>query len=406
MRGLWATWLRCVAVISAAVLFLPATAGGPSDLEVLTSGNTGFALDLYARLRSQKGNLVFSPYSMSSALAMTYAGARGTTEAEMAKALRFGMGQTRTHAAFAQVSRSLDEAGRSAGVELAVANSLWPDVRTRLLPAYTALMRQRYGVTITPLDYAHRTEKARQTINGWVEGKTRRKIKDLLNRGAVNALTTLVLVNAMYFKGNWAVAFRPEYTLPQDFAVPGAGKVRVPMMNQKGMFPYARVAGAHLLEMPYKGGRLAMVFVLPERSGGLTAMERSLKPAILAAWQKALRPQEVRVAVPRFRALWGTFEMKPILKALGMRKAFTSDADFSGMTGGRCTGIDHVLHKALVEVNETGTVAAAATAVVMTKGAPRPSAVFRADRPFLFYIRDRRTGTILFMGRILDPRKQ
>lgn len=374
------------------------------DIKSLVTGNNAFAVDLYSILKKKEGNLFFSPYSISSALAMTYGGARGETAEEMAKALHFTLGADKTHPAFSELSSEFDKIQKKGQVQLHIANSLWPQKDYRLLPEYLLLTEQHYGVSITPVDYVKATEQARKLINTWVEDKTKDKINDLIGPGALDPATVLVLVNAIYFKGNWASQFDPKRTTESEFTISGDVKTQVSMMYQKGKFGYGEIEGARLLELPYVGKELSMVIILPEKSDGLSKIEDQLTLKNLDSWDTRMSEQDVNVYLPKFKLTWGTFELNEPLQALGLRKAF-GPADFSGMNGTKTLFIGLVLHKAFVEVNEEGTEAAAATAVVMKRGIPRIH-TFKADHPFLFLIRDNVTGSILFLGRVLDPSKE
>lgn len=378
------------------------------DMVPLVQGNTAFALDLYGQLRTQGGNLFLSPYSISSALAMTYAGARANTAVEMEKSLHFTGGQAGTHPAFAALQARLAEIEKKGDVQLAVANSLWPHLSHPFLPEYLAQVKGAYDAVITPLDFAGDTEGARRTINRWVEQKTRDKIKDLIPPGNLDALTRMVLVNAIYFKGSWAVPFKPAQTAPADFTVSADAKVRVPMMSQIRGMPHADFPDCQVAKLLYAGGELSMLVVLPKEKAGLAALEARLSPEQLTEWRTGLSEQQVRLFLPKFKLTWGVSELKEPLRVLGMVDAFRDDgaADFSGMDGQfHWLYIGAVLHKAFVEVNEEGTEAAAATAVVMQVRSmrPPPQVEFRADHPFLFMIQEEASGAILFMGRVVDP---
>jgi serpin B len=376
------------------------TAVGHNDL---AAGNTAFAIDLYHQLRGAEGNLFFSPYSISTALAMTYAGARGNTEAEMARVLHFDLNhltQEALHSAFAALETHLAQIQATGDIALHVANALWPQVGYAFLAAFLDLCQRCYGVTITPVDYAGDSEAARQQINAWVEEKTRDKIKELLKPDHVTPLTTLILVNAIYFKGNWASQFDPEDTDDAPFYRLAGDAVKAPMMRQKARFGYRETDDLQVLELPYVGGDLSMLVLLPCERDGLPALEAALTVDNLALWTQGLRPTEVLVLLPRFK-LSGQFDLGETLQAMGMVDAFYA-ADFSGMTGRRNLFISAVVHKSFVDVNEEGTEAAAATAVVMSRGFS-PSPLFVADHPFLFLIRENTTGSILFLGRVVDP---
>lgn len=385
-----------------------ATSGDATDQSVrsLVEGNSAFALDLYAQLKPERGNLFFSPYSLSSALAMTYAGAWGTTSAEMEKVLHFTRGQDGTQSAFSSLQARLEEVQKAGGIQLAIANSLWPQAGHPFLPEYLAQVESTYGAAITPLDFAGETEAARLRINQWVAKKTCDKIQDLIAPGALDPLTRLVLVNAIYFKGNWASRFSRQQTEKSVFHVSPAATVPAAMMSQTHRFPYAEFDDGQIVKLPYADGGLSMWVVLPKETGGLGAIESRLSPDLLAEWRERLAEREVRVYLPKFKITWGAFALNKPLKALGMVAAFSAArADFSGMDGqlhGLYIGL--VLHKAFVEVNEEGTEAAAATAVVMkARGIPSPPLEFRADHPFLFLIQEESTGSLLFLGRLADP---
>jgi len=375
------------------------------DLNLAVRGNNAFALDLYSILKKEKGNLFLSPYSISSALAMTYGGARGETAEEMAKALHFTLSTDRTHPAFSELDTAFDKIQEKGQVQLHIANSLWPQIDYHLLPEYLKLIKQYYGVSITPVDYVKAAEEARKLINTWVEDKTKDKIKDLIPPGDLDPVTVLVLVNAIYFKGNWASQFDPKRTTKSDFSLFGDAKTQVSMMYQTGKFGYGEIEGAQLLELPYVGRELSMVIVLPKKPAGLSDVENQFTTKNSDAWLSRISEQDVNVYLPKFKVTWGTFELNKPLQALGMLKAFSSGADFSGMDETRTLFIGLVLHKAFIEVNEEGTEAAAATAVVMKRSAPRIH-TFRADHPFLFLIRDNVTGSIVFLGRVIDPSKE
>jgi serine protease inhibitor len=374
---------------------------GSDDLTTVVEGNTQFSLDLYRQLAGAEGNLFFSPYSISTALAMTYAGARANTEAEMARALHFSLDQARLPPAFAALEVQLAAAQAAGAVRLSVANALWPQIDYEFLPDYLALTKAYYGAAVFPVDYGQ-TEAARRRINAWVEQKTENKIVNLIKPGILNALTTLVLVNAIYFKGDWASQFDENLTEESPFWVAPGNSVPAPLMAQKATFGYAETESLQILELPYVGESLSMIVLLPREVDGLAELERALTWENLAMWTSRLWKQEVQVFLPRFR-LTCDFELSKALKALGMIDAF-GQADFSGMDGSLLLYISKVIHQAFVDVNEEGTEAAAATAVVMMRmSLPPPPPVFRADHPFLFFIRENRTGSILFFGRMVRP---
>jgi serpin B len=374
------------------------------DRNAVVAGNTQFALDLYGKLRATEGNLFFSPHSIATALAMTYGGARGETEQQMARALHFDLPQERLHPAFAALNDGLNKVQKKGEVQLHVANSLWPHNDHPFRPDYVKLCKRHYGVSITPVDYARAAEDARRAINAWVEDKTQKKITDLIPPGMLTSLTRLVLANAIYFKGNWASRFEARRTKAEPFHLTADRTVPTPLMHQKGKFGYAEHDGLQVLELPYVGGELSMLVLLPRRVDGLGELEDKLTAQQFAAWTKDLRKRELLVYLPKFKTT-AQFSLNNALAALGITDAFDeAKADFSGMDGQRGLFISAVVHKAFVDVNEEGTEAAAATGVgVRATLEPPPPPVFRADRPLLYLIRENHTGSLLFLGRLADP---
>ncbi len=382
------------------------------DIAALADGGNQFAFDLYSRLAGD-GNLFFSPYSISTALAMTAAGARGNTEREMATVLHFPtedvagkasfISRERVVASFGSLQEGLVASRESRGYELHVANSLWGQEGYPFKESFLNLVEKHFGGGFNIADFVGDAEAERVRINAWVEGETREKIKGLIPPGGVDSITTLVLTNAIYFKGQWAARFDEERTTDAAFHGTG-GDATVPMMYQKGDFRYLENDVVQVLEMPYEGEEVSMLVLLPRIDGprGLEVLEASLTPEVLSDWSWRLREQEVKVYFPRFEMTWGTEDIGDHLAALGIHDAFGEEADFSGMTDLKDLFITSVFHKAFVAVNEEGTEAAAATAVVMARLAIVEETIFRADHPFLFVIRDDATGSILFMGRVAD----
>ena len=401
------------AMLALAALPLEDAMSASQAPERLVLGNTQFALALYGRLAArEKGNLFLSPYSISSALAMTFAGARGLTQREMAAALHFPESGEALHASFGRLTQGLNALGKGGKVELSVANALWGQKGSSFLPGFIDLGRRSYGAGLSSLDFRSDPEGARAVINAWVEKETRRKIKDLVPSGALGPRTRLVLTNAVYFKGSWARQFEKAATREEPFTLPDGAKAKAPLMRQEAEFGYAETPELQALELPYSGKELSMVVVLPRKADGLPALERVLDERRLAGWLAGLASRKVEVVLPRFKVT-AAFQLNEPLIGLGMPSAFKlsevplpDEADFSGMTGGRHLFISAALHKAFVDVNEEGTEAAAATAVLMAvaESVEPPTPVFRADHPFLFLIRDRRDGTVLFLGRLADPR--
>ncbi|MBM3317292.1 MAG: serpin family protein [Candidatus Eisenbacteria bacterium] len=375
-----------------------------------------FAADLYKRLRTVdefKGrNMFFSPYSISTALGMTYAGARENTAEVMRRTLRFTLEDARLHAALGGLARELNAAGREGAFRLSVANRLWGQEDWPLLPEFLGLVERDYGAGIELLDFrAGEGEPARRTINTWVEKQTQERIKDLIPRGIFDDETALVLTNAVYFKADWAAPFEKNATHEAAFRPAAGREVKVPTMYGRAQFGYAETEDLQLLEMDYLGERTSMVVLLPREVEGLAGLEEAISAESLDGLVAEIGRQEVEVFLPKFEFASGSVKLKETLSDLGMAEAFMRGvADFSGMNGIKppldgSMFIQEAVHKAFVAVDEKGTEAAAATAVIMGRATsvPPPAPVFRADRPFLFFIRDRFSGAMLFMGRVTDP---
>jgi serpin B len=377
------------------------------DRDTLVRGNSEFGLDLYARLPATQANAFFSPYSISTALAMTYAGARGATAAEMANTLRFPREAGRLHPAFASLVREINGTDKKRASELSTANALWSQKGHPFVADFQRIAKTSYGAALEEVDFKGAPESARRTINSWVERQTQERIKDLLREGSLRADTVLVLTNAIYFKGAWVHRFHEQETQPGDFALGARGTARnVPLMRQHQSHRYLDGGTFQALELPYDAHEMSMIVVLPRRTDGLAEFEKTLSAARVTDWLAKMTLHDVDVALPRFKVT-ATMELKRPLTDLGMQLAFSRGrADFSGMVRAQSVFVSAVVHKAYIDVNEQGTEAAAATGVTMTLVSARPSgprAVFRADHPFLFLIRDNRTGSILFAGRLTDP---
>lgn len=394
--------LPVVLMLAGAVHFARAEEPDPKSL---ADANRDFAVALHRQLAvTESGNLFYSPYSISTALAMTYAGARGGTEAQLATALRFPVGAANIAPAFGDLQLAVRSAQRD-GLSLWIANSLWPHAAFAFDPAYLHVVAAGFNSEVYPVDYRD-ADTVRLRINAWVEQATRDKIRDMIPPGALNALTRMVLVNAVYFKGDWASKFPVAATAEQPFFLNKLASIPVSMMHKRLVAGYSETAGLQMLDLPYVGGQLSMTLVLPAPDLSLADLEQTLSSEQLSSWL-VLPAREVDVYVPRF-SMTSDFSLSQILRAMGVDDAFSAGrADFSGMGGqpGELY-IDDVIHKAFVEVNEEGTEAAAATAVTIRATSfrePEPVPVFRADRPFLFFINDRSTGSILFTGRCVNP---
>jgi len=379
----------------------------PSATTVARDGNA-FAVDLYGRLRSeQQGNLFLSPQSISTALVMTYAGARGDTATQMARTLHLSLPQAQVPPAYAALLKILNPGGTERGYRLSIANRLWGQRGEPFLDDFLAVTRRDFGAELGLVDFKTNAGGARDEINAWVLQQTGNKIRDLIPSGVLGPTTRLVLANAIYFRGDWAKQFAKDATKDQPFHVAPGRDVTVPLMFAKTRAGFAAHADDKLTvaELPYKGDDVSMIVLLPDAAGGLADLESRLSLENLTRWTSALRRQDVLVYLPRF-SVESSFGLAPTLSSMGMVLPFTDGADFSGMNGQRDLSISAVVHKARVDVDEQGTEAAAATGVVVGLSAalPHEPPTFRADRPFLFLLRHNPTGAILFMGRVVDPK--
>ena len=380
-----------------------------ADLADLTNGNSTFAFDLYQALREGNGNLFYSPHSISLALAMTYAGARGETEQQMADTLHFMLSQGHLHPAFNVLDLELARRGEGAqgrdgqGFRLNIVNALWGQDGYEFLPEFLDILAENYGAGLRILDFVKAPEESRVTINDWVSDQTEGRIEDLIPQGVIDAMTRLVLVNAIYFNAAWSRPFEERLTDDGTFHLLDGGEVTVPMMQQTESFGYTEGEGYQAVELPYDGHELSMVILLPE-AGQFEAFEGSLNAERVDAIVKNLARGQVALTMPKFE-LESDFSLAKVLVALGMPNAFSMDADLSGMDGTHELFIKDVVHKAFVSVDEAGTEAAAATAVVVAEKAmmPEEPVEVTVDRPFVFLIRDIETGAILFVGRVVNP---
>jgi serpin B len=388
-------------------LALAAAVGAGDRAEVdtgeVTRGNTRFALELYERLKGREGNLFCSPFSISAALAMTSAGARGATLAQMERVLHLPEPKE-LHPGFASLLKQIN--AKRPGYQLRSANALWGQKGHSFLPAFVKLTRDHYGAGLREVDFASDAEAARQTINGWAEKETEGKVKDLLPAGVLGPLSRLVLTNAIFFKGDWVSQFKEDRTRPADFFLGTRDRsVKVPLMYQKGSFRYLGLPALQVLELPYAGADLSMVLLLPRKVDGLADVEKLLTLKNLDDWLDRLHRYNVEVYLPRF-TLTAAYRLEAVLKDMGLSLPFGDKADFSGIDGKKDLYLSAVVHKAFVEVNEKGTKAAATTGAVVGARStePKTAPVFRADHPFVFLIRDRRSDSILFLGRLANPK--
>jgi serpin B len=395
------------------------------------SGDEAFGADLYGRLPGQ-GNLVFSPASIATALRLVLLGARGETAAQIAAALHLdipdGAAPARQAAQELQAVSAILSDLAAGDLTLRAPNAMWVQSGLPLEPGFTAAVAAAAAVAVRDADFRQAAEQARQEINQFIAEQTAGKISDLLGPGVVSAATSLVLASAVYLKAAWAHPFPAGATHDAVFYLdpgqPGSGQpgpgtqVTVPTMRLRARLRYLRGDGYQAVELPYAGARLGMVILLPDPASGPGSGDPAdTGPGHLLAGGVVpdagpggllarLAPRQVSLALPRFKVTSG-FALRPVLAALGMPLAFTDEADFSGITAAQRLRIDEVVHQAYIDVNEAGTEAAAATAVVMTAAArfvrPDPPVEMIVDRPFRFAITDLRSGLPLFLGRVSDP---
>jgi serpin B len=377
----------------------------------VVESTAAFAFDLYGAVHQREGNLFFSPYSVSVALAMARAGGAGETASQMDAVLHLPReGAAEGHRELAQqlepplVPESQQEgARRIPAYELNIANALWGHEELRFRERFLAVLKHDYGAPLARVDF-NKPEEARERINGWVEEQTRKRIANIIPEGQPSPDARLALANAIYLKASWEDPFKLGRTAEGPFTTLAGKQVTAHFMHHSETLRYAGMDDVQVLSLPYRDERMSMVILLPRKKDGLRDLEARLDPEQLATWLSALRPMHVRVALPRFE-FESSFDLTETLAELGMRDAFDrARADFSNMTEAELF-ISLVLHKAFVAVDEEGTEAAAATAVLMTRAGvpPEPTVEFRADHPFLFLIQHRETGAILFLGRLADP---
>ncbi len=377
----------------------------------VADANNRFAFELYSALgrdpQNSGQNLFFSPFSISSAMAIAFEGARGGTADEIQAVFHFPGDTLARREGFLNINAGMNR--NDPACTLRTANALWAEKTYPFLPGYISIAEQYYGANVTNLDFIGQPEPSRITINRWVEEKTAGKIKDLLPTGIIRSLTRLIITNALYFKGDWVKQFDPEKTADAAFRTASGEIVVVPMMqrtDEEAMYTYAETDVLQLIEMPYThetGSELSMLVILP-KGDNLTEVERSLDGQMLSDLEGTSRYRRVDVYFPKFR-LETTSRLSSTLASMGMPAAFCMSADLTGMDGTQFLYIEEVIHKAYIDVNEEGTEAAAATAVIVAgKGIVKESVpTFRADHPFIFIIRDNETGAILFAGRVADP---
>ena len=395
----------------------PASGGEPPAESSFAQNGNDFACALYRELRERPGNLFLSPFSIRVVLDMARAGARGETAEQMERVLCVSPAEEFADSALGRIHRRLRAAGSGAEFELTVANSLWSQEGAPIRSDYLDRIARDYGGPLRLVDFDRAAEAARTAINDWVAEETRQKIRELISPGALSAETRLVLASAIYFKGRWQEPFRGQATVTEPFYREDGSTVPAPLMRQQSRVGYVKGDQYQAIELLYRGGGISMVVLLPDRKDGLRDLEKSLSARMFQKCVSRMDRREVEIFLPRFRLTWQR-GLGNDLAALGMTHAFSrSLADFSGINDRKAPAddslfISDVVQKALAEVDEEGTTAAAATAAMMAPTAsrlrvkPPPIPVFRADHPFLFAICDRNSDAILFLGRVADPTRE
>ncbi|MCD6381601.1 MAG: serpin family protein [Candidatus Aenigmarchaeota archaeon] len=405
--------LLVIAVGGASLFFFPYnplqppkaddTGSTSEGVQQVVNANNKFAFELYKQLSDEEGNLFFSPYSISSALAITYEGAREKTADEIKNVFHF-TDYDILRPNFAAIYNEINKGYRD--YTLRAGNALWIQKDFPLLENYTTTVERYYGAKAANLDFVNEPEKSRQTINSFIEKQTNGKIEDLIPKDFITSSTGIVITNAIYFKGTWKVEFDPKETKEMDFHMDSNKAIKVQMMHMKPnekTFNYTETEDVQILELPYKGDDISMLIILP-KFGKLSEIEKKLTIEKLKEWKSKMRETELsEIYLPKFEIETKYF-LEDTLPDMGMPTAFSPDADFSGMTGRRDLFISHVIHQAYVKVYEKGTEAAAATAVIFEKSMPAPEIIFKADHPFIFIIQQKSTGNILFIGRVVEPK--
>jgi serpin B len=382
------------------LLFIPGMKA--QDLSETISGNNEFAFTLYEEINDKEEDVFFSPYSISSALAMTYNGARGETRKEMQELLNFIVNSEALSSHFKELNDKFSNLKRDK-IQLNIANSLWCQEDIDFKQNFLDLNKNYYSAGIEKVNFAENYKEIREQINEWVENKTNSKIKELISKGMLDELTRLVLVNAIYFKGMWEFPFEKEKTKEDTFYIYTKCMTKTDFMHRTLSAKYYKDDLAEVIEIPYSGKKLSMMIVMPVEKYGMKKLEERLDAELYESYRQSMYTTKVDLALPKFKIEAGYDLTKPF-RELGMESAFNSEADFSGITESEDLYISNIVHKSYVDVNEEGTEAAAATGVVMRKTtAVMKNVKFEADHPFIFFIKDNKTGSILFMGRLMNP---
>lgn len=375
------------------------------SVENLVKANTDFAFSLQKNLEEDKGNQFFSPYSISAAFAMVYAGANGQTAKQMEQALNFPSDPHLLARALSDLNEQLTAHLTPPSNKFTLANGIWVEQSFAFSPRFLNILSNDYHAKIAEADFVDNAVGAQQQINHWVKQKTNNKIQSIIADNMLDAQTKMVLVNAIYFNSDWLKPFKKQYTQQKNFYIDGQQTVKVAMMQQRGRFSIAQNNEAKLISLPYKGGRFSMLVLLPNDSNKINELQQQLTITKLNELRSTMVSTDVELSLPKFN-LETNYNLVPYMQDLGMKDAFTMRADFSKMTDSKGLYISSVIHKAFIEVDEAGTEAAAVTAILVGKTSIPQYMIFNANRPFLFFIQDNRSQSILFMGRLNLPNSQ
>jgi len=372
------------------------------DAQTIVEGNNQFAFDLLSQLKDQKNNVFFSPYSISTALFMTAGGARGNTEKQMIKVLHQSQNSVAYHKSFGAL---ITKVGAKKNVELSIANSIWPQKGYHFKPEYLLLLKTAYKSQVTECDFSKDPNGEALKINKWVADKTKNKITDIIEPGALDASTKLVLANAIYFYGEWKTTFDSAKTIEASFYRKAEEISNVKFMNALFAMEYAHNDMFKMISIPYKNNEVSMLIFLPNEPDSFNTALNNLDIRQYSALSKQLLPQKIDLFLPKFK-IETEYMLQDLLPDMGMVDAFSGEANFSGMTGDKSLLISKVIHSAFIDVNEKGTEAAAATVVVVSRNGGNHTITIKLDHPFIFMIKDNATGQLLFMGIMNNPKEE
>lgn len=390
-----------ITTVTLACLLLVGTTTAQTTQYTASDANN-FALEAYKQFaKSDNKNMFFSPISINMAIGITYAGAKGETEKQIASVFNFPENTTKFHKSMGTLQENILEK-TSEGVEISLTNQLWADQNYKFRCQYLRKAKKCYKAPVKRLDFYSNLDESRISINNWVEKQTHERIKDLLPEGSISKQTKMVITNTIYFKGQWDKQFITEHTQDENFTTISGEQVKTPTMNANTSLRMYQGNSLKLVELPYAGKQFSMLVLLPNEGTPLASIEKELSIKELNHYISSMTESDVRISLPKFK-FDASYKLKQTLSEMGMPLAFSNAADFTAMSRKKDLKIDEVFHKAFVEVSEEGTEAAAATAVVIVRKTAIMNNEFRANRPFIFFIRENESGNILFLGRITNP---